>query len=181
MNYTLLSGGVREESSNNKLARYTHLYLDSKPDLSVDLFDNLVKGVPFVSEQEEFLPEILIPARASLINSHKIIVFSPIFNGGYAASLKNALDWLSLSFDGYKYNELYKDKKIAIMTSVLGKGGNSLDARKMLGHQLLKYGFQLFDESYLFTNAEKRMFELDDESSVDTRELANFLDKFILF
>ena len=181
MNYTLLSGGVREGSSNNKLAKYTYLYLNSKPDLSVNLFDNLVEGVPFVSEQEDLLPEILIPARASLINSDKVIVFSPIFNGGYAASLKNALDWLSLSFNNYKYNELYKDKKIAIMTSVLGEGGNSQDAREMLGHQLLKYGFQLFGDSYLFRNAEKRMFQLDDESSIDSRELANFLDKFILF
>jgi len=181
MNYTLLSGGVREESSNNKLARYTYLYLNSKPDLSVDLFDNLVEGVPFVSEKDDLLPEILIPARASLINSDKVIVFSPIFNGGYAASLKNALDWLSLSFDSYKYNELYKDKKIAIMSSVLGKGGNSIDARKMLGHQLKKYGFHLFEESYLFTNAEERMHKLDDKDRVDYRALASFLDKFILF
>jgi len=181
MNYTLLSGGVREGSSNNKLARYTYLYLNSNTDLTIDLFDNLVEGVPFVSETDDFLPEILIPTRASLINAHKVIVFSPIFNGGYAASLKNALDWLSLSFDSYKYNELYKDKKIAIMSSVLGKGGNSLDARNMLGHQLIKYGFHLFEESYLFTNAEERMPQLDDESSIDYSELANFLDKFILF
>ena len=181
MNYTLLSGGVREESSNNQLARYTYLYLNSKPDISVDLFDNLVEGVPFVSEKDDLLPEILISARGSLINSDKVIVFSPIFNGGYAASLKNALDWLSLSFDSYKYNELYKDKKIAIMSSVLGKGGNSLDARKMLGHQLIKYGFHLYGESYLFTNAEEKMHKLDDKDSVGNRELASFLDKFILF
>ena len=40
----------------------------------------------------------------------QIIIFSPVFNGGYASHLKNTLDWLSLAFDEYKYNDLFKLK-----------------------------------------------------------------------
>ena len=106
MNYTLLSGGVRKESTNNKLAKSAYEYLSKSNSLKVDLFHDLTTGIPFVSESVEPLPKTLIPARESLIHSDKVIVFSPILNGGYAPSLKNALDWLSLSFDNFEYNEL---------------------------------------------------------------------------
>ena len=181
MNYTLLSGGVRENSSNKKLANCAYSYLINKHNLNADLFDDLTTGVPFVSEADEKLPEILSTARSSLIQANKVVVFTPVLNGGYAASLKNALDWLSLSFDNYEYNELYKGKKVAVMASVLGQGGNSQGARDMLGHQLGKYGFVLFEESFLFNNAEENIIHLSDESSGVYKEFSNFLEKFIRF
>ena len=181
MNYTLLSGGVRKESTNNKLAKSAYEYLSKSNSLKVDLFHDLTTGIPFVSESVEPLPKTLIPARESLVHSDKVIVFSPILNGGYAPSLKNALDWLSLSFDNFEYNELFKRKKIAIMSSVLGQGGNSQDARDMLGHQLEKYGFICYEESFLLKDAEESIPYLDDESSQVYKELAEFLEKFIKF
>ncbi|RZP24071.1 MAG: NADPH-dependent oxidoreductase [Candidatus Actinomarinales bacterium] len=181
MNYTLLSGGVREASSNKKLAKCTYSYLSNKDNLKADLFNDLTTGVPFVSEAEEELPKALSRARESLINAKKVIVFTPVLNGGYAPSLKNALDWLSLSFDNYEYNELYKGKKVAVMSSVLGQGGNSQDARNMLGHQLEKYGFLFFKESYLLKNAEENISHLTNESSEVYIEFSNFLEEFIKF
>jgi NAD(P)H-dependent FMN reductase len=181
MNYTLLSGGVREESSNKKLANFTYSYLANKNNLKVDIFDDLTTGVPFVSEVDEELPETLGAARESLIHANKVIVFTPILNGGYAPSLKNALDWLSLSFEDYEYNELYKGKKVAVMSSVLGQGGNSQDARDMLGYQLEKYGFIFFMESFLLKDAEENISCLADESSMIYEELSIFLEKFIIF
>ena len=181
MKYTLLSGGVRKNSSNKKLSNYVYSYLNSQDSIEVDLFDNLVKDVPFVSEAEQELPGILNPVRNSLITAEKVIVFSPILNGGYASSIKNALDWLSLSFDSYKYNDLYKDKKVAIICSVLGGGGNSLDARNMLSMQLEKYGFTTFNESYLFKNAEEQIIELKNKSSSPHKALTGFLNRFIEF
>ncbi len=181
MNYTLLSGGVRQESSNKKLANFTYSYLLNKNNLNADIFDDLTTGVPFVSEADDELPTTLSAARESLIHANKVIVFTPILNGGYAPSLKNALDWLSLSFEGYEYNELYKGKKVAVMSSVLGQGGNSQDARDMLGHQLEKYGFTYFEESFLLKDAEENISQLATESSKVYLELSIFLEKFILF
>ena len=181
MNYTLLSGGVREGSSNKKLANYTYSYLAGKDNLKVDLFDDLTTGVPFVSEAEDELPATLSAARESLINSKKVIVFTPVLNGGYAPSLKNALDWLSLSFDSFEYNALYKGKKVAVMSSVLGQGGNSQDARDMLGHQLEKYGFIFFKESFLLKEAQDNIPNLSNESSELYEEFSNFLEDFIKF
>ena len=68
MNYTLLSGGVRKESTNNKLAKSAYEYLSKSNSLKVDLFHDLTTGIPFVSESVEPLPKTLIPARESLVH-----------------------------------------------------------------------------------------------------------------
>ena len=83
--------------------------------------------------------------------------------------------------NNYEYNELYKGKKVAVMSSVLGQGGNSQDARNMLGHQLEKYGFLFFKESYLLKNAEENISHLTNESSEVYIEFSNFLEEFIKF
>ena len=56
--------------------------------------------------------------------------------------MKNLLDWLSISFDNYSYNELFKDKDVAIISSVDGKGNNAKNAFDLLGAQLSNDGFK---------------------------------------
>ena len=104
MNYTLLSGGVRKESTNNKLAQSAYGYLSKLSSLKVDLFDDLTTGIPFVSESVEPLPKTLIPARESLIHSDKVIVFSPILNGGYHNMFYGWTFWIKCCLQ-FKYDD----------------------------------------------------------------------------
>ena len=120
----LLAGGTREESRNNKVATYVKEYF-KEIDVACSLYDQLYLNTPFLLDYEDKQPESIIEIRESLIDSKKIIIFSPVFNGGYVSHLKNTLDWLSLGFDNYSYNELFKDKDVSIVSSVDGSGSNA--------------------------------------------------------
>ncbi|MDA8653436.1 NAD(P)H-dependent oxidoreductase, partial [Candidatus Actinomarina sp.] len=101
----------------------------------------------------------------------------PVFNGGYVSHLKNTLDWLSLAFNDYKYNELFQNKKVAIVSAVLGKGGNSYDAYSSLSSQLENYGLNVFKDFYLFSsenNLDKKL-----EESTQHPEFNTFLDEYL--
>ena len=58
--------------------------------------------------------------RKSLEASEKIIIFSPVYNGGFLAHLKNALDWLSLAYDENRYSALFKEKKLQLLQPLRG-------------------------------------------------------------
>ena len=118
-----------------------------------------------------------IEIRESLIDSKKIIIFSPVFNGGYVSHLKNTLDWLSLGFDNYSYNELFKDKHVSIVSSVDGSGSNARGSFDLLSVQLTNYGLKVYDEFYLFTEQET----VDDliEKDKNKEKFQNFLNLFL--
>jgi NAD(P)H-dependent FMN reductase len=123
-------------------------------------------------------PHKIIEIRDVLIDCDQIIIFSPVFNGGYASHLKNTLDWLSLAFDDYKYNDLFKNKKAAIVSAVLGKGSNSHDAYSSLSRQLENYGLRVFKEFYLFSSENKLDKNLLE--SMQLKEFNTFLDEYLI-
>ncbi len=172
----LLSAGSSVISGNKKAAEYAMGYLNQKK-IETYLFDNLYTEIPFILEGGVVQPDKIIEIRDALVECGQLIIFSPVFNGGYAAHLKNTLDWLSLAFDGYKYNELYSNKKAAIVSAVLGKGGNSYNAYNSLSAQLENYGLKVFKDFYLFSsdnNIDKKL-----EESEQIEEFNNFLDNYL--
>jgi len=172
----LLAGGTREESRNNKVANYVKEYL-KEIDVACSLYDQLYLNTPFLLDYEDKQPESIIEIRESLIDSKKIIIFSPVFNGGYVSHLKNTLDWLSLGFDNYSYNELFKDKDVSIVSSVDGSGSNARGSFDLLSVQLTNYGLKVYDEFYLFTEQETvdEMIEKDKNKE----KFKNFLNLFL--
>ncbi len=172
----LLAGGTREESRNNKVATYVKEYL-KEIDVACSLYDQLYLNTPFLLDYEDKQPESIIEIRESLIDSKKIIIFSPVFNGGYVSHLKNTLDWLSLGFDNYSYNELFKDKDVSIVSSVDGSGSNARGSFDLLSVQLTNYGLKVYDEFYLFTEQETvdEMIEKDKNKE----KFQNFLNLFL--
>jgi len=172
----LLAGGTREESRNNKVATYVKEYFKGI-DVACSLYDQLYLNTPFLLDYEDKQPESIIEIRKSLIDSKKIIIFSPVFNGGYVSHLKNTLDWLSLGFDNYSYNELFKDKDVSIVSSVDGSGGNARGSFELLSVQLTNYGLKVYDEFYLFTEQETvdEMIEKDKNKE----KFQNFLNLFL--
>ena len=174
----LLAGGTREESRNNKVATYVKEYF-KEIDVACSLYDQLYLNTPFLLDYEDKQPESIIEIRESLIDSKKIIIFSPVFNGGYVSHLKNTLDWLSLGFDNYSYNELFKDKDVSIVSSVDGSGSNARGSFNLLSVQLTNYGLKVYDEFYLFTEQETvdEMIEKDKNKE----KFQNFLNLFLTF
>ena len=172
----LLAGGTREESRNNKVATYVKEYF-KEIDVACSLYDQLYLNTPFLLDYEDKQPESIIEIRKSLIDSKKIIIFSPVFNGGYVSHLKNTLDWLSLGFDNYSYNELFKDKDVSIVSSVDGSGSNARGSFNLLSVQLTNYGLKVYDEFYLFTEQETvdEMIEKDKNKE----KFQNFLNLFL--
>ena len=175
--FLLLSGGSTESSGNKKAALYAMNYLQEKK-IETHLFDNLHTDIPFILESGLVQPHKIIEIRDVLIDCDQIIIFSPVFNGGYASHLKNTLDWLSLAFDEYKYNDLFKNKKAAIVSAVLGKGSNSHDAYSSLSRQLENYGLRVFKEFYLFSSENKLDKNLLE--SMQLKEFNTFLDEYLI-
>ncbi|MFL2696244.1 MAG: NADPH-dependent FMN reductase [Candidatus Actinomarina sp.] len=174
----LLSAGTRVESKNNKISKITENFLINQLKIECSLYDNFYENVPFLKDYNDEHPDYVINVRDDLINSSKILIFSPVFNGGYVSHLKNILDWLSLSFDKYSYNELFKNKKVAVVSSVDGKGNNAKNSFILLKEQLKNYGLNVFDEFYLFNEENK----VDDFSSNKELNLSyfNFINSFIM-
>ena len=87
------------------------------------------------------------------------------------------LDWLSLSFDKYSYNELFKNKTVAVVSSVDGKGNNAKSSFILLKEQLKNYGLDVFDEFYLF-NEENKVDDFDSNKKLST-SYHTFINSFI--
>ncbi|MEC7926320.1 MAG: NADPH-dependent FMN reductase [Actinomycetota bacterium] len=172
----LLAGGTREESRNNKVASYVKQYF-KEIDVPCYLYDKLYLNTPFLLDYEDKQPESIIEIRESLIHSNKLIIFSPVFNGGYVSHLKNTLDWLSLGFDNYSYNELFKNKHVLVISSVDGSGSNAEGSFNLLSTQLRNYGLKVYDGFYLFTES-KTVDELI-ENEKNKEEFQDFLNSFL--
>ena len=102
-------------------------------------------------EKESQAPLKIIEIRNVLKICDKVVIFSPVFNGGYLAHLKNTLDWLSLSFEDFEYNQLFKNKYVSVISSVNGSGGNAQKAFEILKLQLENYGFNV-NSKFLLIN-----------------------------
>ena len=115
------------------------------------------------------------------IEEVEIIIFSPVYNGGFLAHLKNTLDWLSLSYSDKRYNALFRDKNVAVITSVRGLGGNAQAAFELLSAQLSNYSLKVFDEFHLITNKEHQNEELIEDNKEIFDDIKKFVFRFLDF
>ena len=172
----ILAGGTRAESRNNVAASYVEEYL-KQLEVPCSIFDQLYLNTPFLLDYEDPQPSSIVAIRDTLIDSDKLIIFSPVFNGGYVSHLKNTLDWLSLGFDNYSYNELFKGKNVAVVSSGNGSGSNAKASFDLLSGQLKNYGLKVYEEFYLFTEQEN----VDEmiETGKHEEKFQNFIDLFL--
>ena len=176
----ILSAGVSEDSNNTKLAKKLNKFLN-KEGIRNEIYENLHENIPFLLDNQKDVPKKILEMRESLECANKIIIFSPVYNGGFLAHLKNTLDWLSLSYDGFKYNSLFKDKKVGVITSVRGGGGNAQNAFNILSAQLINYGLRVFEEFHLITNKEHQVnIEIDENHKV-FENIVNYVNRFLNF
>ena len=176
----ILSAGVSEDSNNTKLAKKLNKFLNEEG-IRNEIYENLHENIPFLLDNQKDVPKKILEMRKSLECANKIIIFSPVYNGGFLAHLKNTLDWLSLSYDDFKYNSLFKDKTVGVITSVRGGGGNAQNAFNILSSQLINYGLRVFEEFHLITNKEHQVnIEIDENHKV-FENIVNYVNRFLNF
>jgi len=78
----ILSAGVSEDSNNTKLAKKLNKFLDEKS-VPNEIHENLYENIPFLLDNQKDVPKKILEMRKSLENSDKIIIFSPVYNGGF--------------------------------------------------------------------------------------------------
>ena len=176
----ILSAGVSEDSNNTKLAKKLNKFLSEKG-MHNEIYENLHENIPFLLDNQKDIPKKILEMRKSLVDADKIVIFSPVYNGGFLAHLKNTLDWLSLSYDGFKYNSLFKDKTVGVITSVRGGGGNAQNAFNILSAQLVNYGLRVFEEFHLITNKEHQADVEIDENQKVFENIVEYINRFLNF
>ena len=95
--------------------------------------------------------------------------------------LKITLDWLSLAYDENRYNSLFKDKTVGVITSVRGGGGNAQNAFNILSAQLMNYGLRVFEEFHLITNKEHQKDTSIEENQKVFENITDYVNRFLEF
>lgn len=174
----ILSAGTSVDSYNSQLARHLSIHMHDN-NLNNDIYENLYEDIPFLLDPNDSVPEKILDIRKSLEDSSKLIIFSPVYNGGFLAHLKNTLDWLSLAYDGKRYNSLFKDKNVAVITTVKGVGGNAEKAFEILSMQLSNYGLFVFNNFHLITKLDHLNLNDITENNEILESLHIFIDEFL--
>ena len=174
----ILSAGVSEDSNNTKLAKKLNKFLNEEG-IRNEIYENLHENIPFLLDNQNDVPKKILEMRESLESANKIIIFSPVYNGGFLAHLKNTLDWLSLAYDENSYSALFKEKKVAVVTNVKGTGGNAQKAFEILSLQLSNYKLLVFEKFHLITKFDHQ----NDKSILDNddviKSLNNYVEEFL--
>lgn len=111
----VLSASVRTGKKSNRVAIFFERFIREKQLAEVELLDLETYQFPLFQERLRLLekpPENLLAFAAKITSADGIVLVTPEYNGGYPASLKNAIDVL--------YAE-WKKKPIAIST--VSEGG----------------------------------------------------------
>jgi NAD(P)H-dependent FMN reductase len=113
-NISILSASVRNGRNSHRVALYFKNYLEENQLANVKIIDLKTYNFPIFEERLRFISnptEAMLSFADEVSKSDGIILVTPEYNGGYPASLKNAIDLL--------YAE-WKRKPIAIATVSAG-------------------------------------------------------------
>jgi NAD(P)H-dependent FMN reductase len=116
---SIISSSIRTGRKSHNVALYLQKYVKENKLATAEILDLKIYNFPVFEERLQFLPN---PTAAELEFSDKIkksdgiIIVTPEYNGGFPASLKNAIDLL--------YSE-WEHKPIAISTVSSGEFGGS--------------------------------------------------------
>lgn len=127
INIVVLSGSLRKDSWNTKLAKEAAFYAE-KLGAKVIYLDLNHYPLPFFNEDIEIsqgMPENAKTIRRMIVKAQGVIIASPNYNGSLPGVLKNMLDWISRTEDGKESREILKGKKIGIMSASEGSSGGS--------------------------------------------------------
>ena len=120
-----------------------------------------------------FLIFMGVPPAYAVANEANNILATSV-SGSTTHYLKNTLDWLSLAYDENRYSALFKEKKVAVVTTVKGAGGNAQKAFEILSMQLSNYDLQVFEKFHLITKSEHQ----NEKSILNNRDVIESLNSY---
>lgn len=115
----IISSSVRTGRNSHRVALYFKKYLDKNAQAGAELLDLRDYNFPLFEERLRFQKSPLATAvefSGKIRSADGVIIVTPEYNGGYPASLKNAIDLL--------YDELHH-KPVAICTVSDGSFGGT--------------------------------------------------------
>ena len=176
MQIVIISGSVRTGRKSDRVATYFDQYIRENNIANVKTVDLLKLNFPVFDERLKFqntpTPEMLEFA-ATVTNADGIIIITPEYNGGYPASLKNAVDLL--------YSE-WQGKPVAIVSVSNGPFGGT-QVLQSFQFVLFKMGVWTVPVMYPVANVEKAFDENGVPSDKETSDkfTAAFLKKLLWY
>ncbi len=152
MKISIISASIRIARNSHRLAIYFEEYIKQNNLAEVEILDLNTYKFPVFDERLQYMKE---PAAEVLDWSEKIktsdgvIIVAPEYNGGYPASLKNAIDVL--------YPE-WKRKPVAIASVSNGPFGGA-QVNTSLSFSLWKIGVLLVPSLYLVPKVQEAFYE----------------------
>lgn len=141
MNIAIISASVRTNRQSHRIALFFRNYIEQNNLATVDLLDLNEFQFPIFEERLRFMKDpspAVLDFAARVNNANGVIIVTPEYNGGYPASLKNAIDLL--------YPE-WKRKPVAIATASDGQFGGT-QVMTSLVFSLWKIGVTLVPAQY---------------------------------
>jgi NAD(P)H-dependent FMN reductase len=157
MKIAIISASVRTDRKSHRIALFFKQYIEEHNLASVDLLDLNEYRFPIFEERLRFMKEpspAVLDFASKITNANGVIIVTPEYNGGYPASLKNAIDLLHAE---------WKRKPVAIATASDGQFGGSQVITSLV-FTLFKIGVTLVPAMY----PGPKVQELYDENGVPT-------------
>ncbi|ABF65179.1 NADPH-dependent FMN reductase [Ruegeria sp. TM1040] len=111
----ILSGSLRKEATNLKLAREAARLFGSaeviEGGLNMPLYDGDL-------ESAEGIPAVVQALADQIARADAVVISTPEYNKGPSGVLKNALDWVSRT-----EGNPWQDKPVAVMSAAAGRAG----------------------------------------------------------
>jgi NAD(P)H-dependent FMN reductase len=137
----IISSSIRTGRNSHRVALFFKKYIEENKIATVEILDLLEYNFPLFNERLSKMqepPQTLIEFSSKIKNADGVIIVTPEYNGGYPASLKNAIDVL--------YPE-WKRKPVAIATASNGTFGGA-QVTTSLVFSLWKIGVLLVPAMY---------------------------------
>lgn len=170
MKIVIISSSVRVARNSHRLALYFEKYISEKNLATVEILDLDEYKFPVFDERLQYLkdpsPQILEYAD-KVQTADGVIIVTPEYNGGYPASLKNAIDLL--------YPQ-WKRKPVALATASNGPFGGA-QVNTSLSFTLWKIGVLLVPAMYLVPKVQDAYGE--DGTAIDKEGTDKRAAKFI--
>lgn len=134
-------GSLRKDSYNQKIADEVQNYLKDK----VEVINLEYSEVPLFNEDIEFpAPESVKKVRETFNDVDGVIFYTPEYNLGYSAAIKNIIDWISrpVEMGGERLN---LNKPTLVMGATQGVQG-TVTAQEQLRQVLTFLGFDVLGQ-----------------------------------
>jgi len=171
----IISASIRQGRKSHRVALYFKAYIESRQIGSAEILDLKEYNFPLFDERLKFLPSpssVILDFAGKIKSADGIIIVTPEYNGGYPASLKNAVDLL--------YDEWYH-KPVAISTVSDGPFGGT-QVITSLQFSLWKMRARTVTATFPVTRVQDAFDEKGnpEDPSVWEKRAGNFMNELLL-